>query len=159
MAISAKSKILASDVTTALDKKIDTAGTGLSKSGTTLALTSLHSANATIGASSAGTLAYSGTFTMPYITRDIYGRITGGGTRTLTMPAKPSSGISMSASTIKKLSVSGTTATLPAGGTWFYFLYDGGDSSHFTSGTGAGGSTVNHSDNDDLYGAFALRIA
>lgn len=44
MAISASSKILASDVTTALGAKIDTAGTGLSKSGTTLALATVVTA-------------------------------------------------------------------------------------------------------------------
>lgn len=44
MAISASSKILASDVNTALGKKIDTAGTGLSKSGTTLALATVVTA-------------------------------------------------------------------------------------------------------------------
>lgn len=74
MAISQNSKILASDVS----GKIDTAGTGLTKSGTTLALAALHSANATIGSSSAQTLSYSGTFTIPYVTRDTYGRVSGG---------------------------------------------------------------------------------
>ena len=86
MSITANSKILASDVS----GKIDSAGTGLSKSGTSLSLASLHSDVSTIGSSSAQTLAYSGTFTIPYITRDTYGRVSGGGTRTITMPAASS---------------------------------------------------------------------
>lgn len=44
MAISASNKILASDITTALGTKIDTAGTGLSMSGTTLALATVVTA-------------------------------------------------------------------------------------------------------------------
>lgn len=136
MSISANSKILASDVS----GKIDTAGTGLTKSGTTLSLASLHSANSTIGSSSAQTLSYSGTFTIPYVTRDVYGRVSGGGTRTITMPAKPSGGTSTAVSnvmawgyfsgTFKSTNGSGkhnvdndggyknTTVTPPSGGTW-----------------------------------------
>ena len=45
MAISAKSKILASDVS----GKVDTAGTGLSKSGTSLSLAYFHSASGSAG--------------------------------------------------------------------------------------------------------------
>ena len=120
MSISASSKILASDVS----GKIDTAGTGLSKSGTSLSLASLHSANATIGSSSAQTLAYSGTFTIPYVTRDTYGRVTGGGTRTITMPATPSGGTADIVSTDSVSVYKGApyqSWTLPSGGTWKYY--------------------------------------
>ena len=134
MSITANSKILASDVS----GKIDTAGTGLTKSGTTLSLASLHSANATIGASSAGTLAYSGTFTMPYITRDIYGRVTGGGTRTLTMPAKPTSMPQVAITTPTT-----TSFSLPSGGQWTYLcVRTEGDTNKAIAGTNAGGTTI-----------------
>lgn len=124
MSISANSKILASDVS----GKIDTAGTGLTKSGTTLSLASLHSAASTIGSSSAQTLTYSGTFTIPYVTRDVYGRVSGGGTRTITMPAKPSGGTSTAVSAIivstpietyggGKREATGYY-TFPSGGSW-----------------------------------------
>lgn len=111
MALNSGSKIEVADITSALGSKIDTAGTGLSKSGTSLALASLHSAASTIGSSSAQTLVYSGTFTIPYVTRDIYGRVSGGGTRTITMPFAPS------------------------GGTWLWF------SNGIMLGSGAGGAS------------------
>lgn len=118
MAISASSKILASDVS----GKIDTAGTGLTKSGTTLSLASIHSAASTIGSSSAQTLAYSGTFTIPYITRDTYGRVTGGGTRNITMPAASSTKpTSLTYAYAENTGSSGLT--LPSGGTWFAWDY------------------------------------
>ena len=71
MAISANSKILASDVS----GKIDTAGTGLSKSGTTLSLATVVTAG-NAGPTANATLSYGGTFTVPYITYDAYGRVT-----------------------------------------------------------------------------------
>ena len=140
MSISANSKILASDVS----GKIDTAGTGLTKSGTTLSLASLHSANATIGASSAGTLAYSGTFTMPYITRDVYGRVTGGGTRTLTMPAKPSGGTATAVGNVVSGNPTGNSFTLPSGGTWRYLAFTHNDVYVYspTGSSASGGATI-----------------
>ena len=41
----------------------------------------------TIGSSTNETLTDGGTFTIPYVTKDAKGRVTGGGTRTMTMPA------------------------------------------------------------------------
>lgn len=176
MAISASSKILASDVS----GKIDTAGTGLTKSGTTLSLASLHSANSTIGSSSAQTLSYSGTFTIPYVTRDTYGRVSGGGTRTITMPAKPSGGTASSTTTVPNCAaclgdwnyISNTTGkwgvgtfasgsdygdngrsvkwTAPSGGTWG--LFTNGSN---TMKTISGGTTINLA----LNHMFAIRIA
>ena len=135
MAISASSKILASDVTTALGKKIDTAGTGLSKSGTTLALASVVTAG-NAGPSANATLAYSGTFTVPYITYDAYGRVTGRTNRTMTMPAAPSGETAATATATPNVACAYTSnddgvyvfnctkgsssAKLPSGGTWRY---------------------------------------
>lgn len=149
MSISANSKILASDVS----GKIDTAGTGLTKSGTTLSLASLHSANGTIGSSSAQTLSYSGTFTIPYVTRDVYGRVSGGGTRTITMPAKPSGGTATAIGNVASAygsTVSNCTYSksgdygrvkLPSGGQWRYFAWGGNEING--ANTVAGGSTIN----------------
>lgn len=167
MALTKGNKIAVSDVTTALGTKIDTAGTGLSKSGTSLALSTLHSENSTIGSSSAQTLAYSGTFTIPYITRDTYGRVSGGGTRTITMPAKPSSGAATTLSNVAVLTrvssqMSQKTCTnigsftvsysnadsdgdypitikLPSGGTWRWL---GIEVQKFSCGNSAGGTTI-----------------
>lgn len=143
MAISASSKILASDVS----GKIDTAGTGLTKSGTTLSLASLHSAASTIGSSSAQTLAYSGTFTIPYIKRDVYGRVSGGGTRTITMPAA-SSGYPQICYARGKL-------TIPNGGTWMWVRLGDGGSSYAEVSSCAGGTTHEQG----TYYFFAIRYA
>ena len=134
MALSKNSKILASDVSGAIKSitrsgttftytKLDgttgtftqqdnnttySAGTGISLSSNAFSLASLHSAAATIGSSSAQTLTYSGTFTIPYVTRDVYGRVSGGGTRTITMPAAPSASLSTVVAAAK---VTGTSSS------------------------------------------------
>lgn len=148
MALNSGSKIEVADITSALGFKIDTAGTGLSKSGTSLALASLHSAASTIGSSSAQTLSYSGTFTIPYVTRDIYGRVSGGGTRTITMPSAPSGGTATALSNfvVAKYgscsggSIKNSTFTFPSGGTWRYALL--ADSTEYEIGTSSGGSQI-----------------
>lgn len=85
MAISASSKILASDVS----GKVDTAGTGLTKSGTTLSLATVVTAG-NAGPTANATPAFGATFTVPYITYDAYGRVTGRTNRTVKIPAAPS---------------------------------------------------------------------
>lgn len=149
MAISASSKILASDVTNALGKKIDTAGTGLSKSGTTLALATVVTAG-TVGGTSGATLNFSSTFTTPYVTYDAYGRITGGGTRTLTLPAAPTS-VSKATTVPNFTAVTNNSATLPSGGTWRCIRIIFSDS-RITMTDMAGGKSYNAP-------AFAIRIA
>lgn len=64
------------------------AGTGLSLSGTTFN----HSNSVTAGTAqgdASKTLAFGGTFTIPTVTYDAQGHITGKGTTTMTMPANP----------------------------------------------------------------------
>ena len=151
MSITAKSKILASDVS----GKIDTAGTGLTKSGTTLSLASLHSAASTIGSSSAQTLAYSGTFTIPYVTRDVYGRVSGGGTRTITMPAAPSGGSATMISNCGASTKGSGSLYLPSGGTWVYYT-EGGTTQY--AGTASGGTKINAAGDGTYYGIY-VRIA
>lgn len=56
----------------------------------------------TIGSSTNETLTANGTFTIPYVTKDAKGRVTGGGTRTMTMPAAQTS-VSGNAGTATKL--------------------------------------------------------
>lgn len=70
------------------DSAIQSAGTGLSKSGTTLN----HSNSITAGTASGSatkTLTFGGTFDIPSVTYDAQGHITGKSTTTMTMPAKP----------------------------------------------------------------------
>lgn len=169
MALNSGSKIEVADITSALGSKIDTAGTGLSKSGTSLALASLHSAASTIGSSSAQTLAYSGTFTIPYVTRDIYGRVSGGGTRTITMPSAPSGGTATALSnfvvayykTCSGGSIQSALFTFPSGGTWRYAII--ADSTIYKVGTTSGNSSIstNLTSQGETYGGclIGVRIA
>ena len=123
MAISSGSKILASDVSA----KIDTAGTGLTKDGTTLSLATVVTAG-NAGPTANATLSYGGTFTVPYVTYDAYGRVTGRTNRTMTMPSAPSvtniSGTAAKATATPNVTfainsgVAGKTWTVPSGGTW-----------------------------------------
>lgn len=155
MALSQNSKILIDDINTALSGKIDTAGTGLAKSGTSLSLASVVTAG-TVGGASNATLSFGSTFTTPYVTYDAYGRVTGGGTRSLTMPSAPSvtniSGTAAKATATPNVACAynsnesgvyafnctkGTgKATLPSGGTWRYMT----DSSR--AGQVSGGSSI-----------------
>ena len=159
MALNSGSKIEVADITSALGSKIDTAGTGLSKSGTSLALSSLHSAASTIGSSSAQTLAYSGTFTIPYVSYDEHGRVSGGGERTITMPAASSGYPKVAMLTRDGIQSASTTCTniggfvvsygsrrgedypitikLPSGGTWTW-VYP----TLVVAGSSAGGTTI-----------------
>ena len=163
MAISANSKILASDVS----GKIDTAGTGLSKSGTTLSLATVVTAG-NAGPTANATLTYGGTFTVPYVTYDAYGRVTGRTNRTMTMPSAPSSTTTASKATAiastsfiavrdgysgstvnyggGTVTYSGTTAkyTFPIGGNWRYFLQQSG--MEVVPAQIAGGKTINFAD-------------
>lgn len=69
--------------------KIDTAGTGLSKSGTTLNHSNSISAGTASEGGSSRTLAFGGTFNIPSVSYDAQGHITSKGSITLTMPANP----------------------------------------------------------------------
>ena len=129
--------VAASNAQTTANSKLSSiaAGTGISVSGNKVGLASVVTAG-TIGGNSNSTLNFGSTFTTPYVTYDAYGRVTGGGTRTLTMPSAPSGG---TASTLSSVAVanksdsdaeaigyggmtvtSGTKSTfkLPSGGTW-----------------------------------------
>ena len=83
MAITTNSKILASDVS----GKVDTAGTGLSKSGTTLSLETSGVTAGSYGPSANASPAHGKTFSVPYLTVDTYGRLTACSTKTITLPA------------------------------------------------------------------------
>ena len=114
-----------------------------------------------------------GTFTVPYITYDAYGRITGRTKRTITLPAAPSSTTTATKATTTPnmitafmeamggsgasgsgCSVSGYKVTIPSGGTWRY-LWLGYSSG--ACGTIAGGQTL--SANNDNRGLIAVRIS
>lgn len=73
------------------DNTTYSAGTGLSLSGT--AFNHLNSITAgSVGPNSNATLIFSGTFTVPQVTYDAQGHISGVATRTFTMPAEPTGG-------------------------------------------------------------------
>ena len=63
------------------------AGTGLSLSGTTFSLSETAVTAGSYGPSSNSTPSHSGTFSVPYITVDKYGRVTAASTKTITLPA------------------------------------------------------------------------
>ena len=83
-----------------------------SKSGTTVTVSHANSGvtASTYGPSANATLAFGGTFTIPYVTVNATGHITASGTRTMTMPAKPSATVTVSNST-SDIYVLGTTGT------------------------------------------------
>ena len=88
------------------------AGTGLSLSGTTIN----HKNSVTAGTAqgdASKTLAFGGTFTVPTITYDAQGHITGKGTTTMTMPANPNTDTKNTAgstNTSSKLFLIGSTS-------------------------------------------------
>ena len=145
MALTSGSKILVSDISTALGGKIDTAGTGLSKSGTTLALATVTTSGGTAGPTANATPSYGSTFTVPKVVYDKYGRVTGHTNYTVKIPAAPSGGTATAVSNVAVVSQSTGSWSIPSGGTWKYFAYGyGADTSEreFKSGTVAGGSAV-----------------
>ena len=117
-----------------------------------------------------------GTFTVPYITYDAYGRVTGTTNRTITLPAAPTSVSSAttaskttttpnmatayleevggSGATGSGCSVSGYKVTIPSGGTWRYLWLS---TSNGVCGTIAGGQTI--SANGQNRGFIAVRIS
>ena len=117
-----------------------------------------------------------GTFTVPYITYDAYGRVTGKTNRTITLPAAPTSVSSAttassttstpnmvtaymlemggSGASSSGCSINGYRVTIPSGGTWRYLwfgLSNGG------CGDIAGGQTITA--NVNSRGLIAVRIS
>ena len=89
MALSTGSTILVNDISTALDGKIDTAGTGLTKDGTSLALAIVTTSGGTAGPTANATPNFGATFTVPNVVYDEYGRVTGHTNYTVKIPAAP----------------------------------------------------------------------
>ena len=116
-----------------------------------------------------------GTFTVPYITYDAYGRITGRTNRTITLPAAPSSTTTATkATSIPNVVVafaniqyggtlSGDYVTLPSGGTWRYVRGYSATNASSLVGQVAGGSKIltqnNSGDSDYTYSFIAIRVA
>ena len=103
------------------------AGTGLSLSSTTFSLATSGATAGSYGPSADASPGHSGTFSVPYVTVDTYGRVTGISTKTITLPA--------SGNTDTKVSISNTN---PTTGTWYYPTWHTA-----TSGTGV---TLNAND-------------
>lgn len=88
------------------------AGTGLSLSGTTFSLGASGATAGSYGPSSASTLSHSGSFYVPYVTVDAYGRVTGISTKTYTLPASGNTDTKVTTAantTTTKLYVTGCT--------------------------------------------------
>lgn len=157
------------------------AGTGLTQSINKLALATVVTAG-NAGPTANASPAHGGTFTVPYITYDAYGRVTGRTNRTITLPAAPTSvstatktttvpNFAVATAYTKKCSggsISGNNWVLPSGGTWRYIkLYAVGTSNGAaTCGTVAGGSSLvlqestgGANGNDYSYNYIAVRIS
>lgn len=108
------------NTTIALDDNNTTysAGTGLSLSGTTFNHKNSITAGTAQGDASK-TLTFGGTFTIPTVTYDAQGHITGKGTTTMTMPANPNTDtkVTNTLATTTKAYVTGTTSASTNTGT------------------------------------------
>ena len=153
MALTSGSKILASDVS----GKIDTAGTGLSKSGTTLSLATSGVTAGSYGPSANATPSYGSTFNVPYVTVDTYGRVTGCSTKTVKIPAAPTSVTAMPNVAVGTVA-GGSNITIPSGGTWKLHGLSTGRGVWIYGGSVSGGSTVATSDGWEIT-YIAIRTA
>lgn len=144
-----------------------TAGTGISVSGKTVSLATVVTAG-NAGPTANASPAAGGTFTVPYITYDAYGRVTGRTNRTITLPAAPTSvtkaacltnicsAVKTSAGTsttskqgsctvsTKSYNKEGDTfykmtVTLPSGGSWHWVSISG---SNYKTGRSSGGTAI-----------------
>ncbi len=99
-----------------------TAGTGLSLSNNAFSLATSGVTAGTVGGTAAATLSHGGTFTTPYITFDAYGRATGYGTRTLTLPADNNTDtkVTNTASNTTKFYITGTSSSSTNTGTQYF---------------------------------------
>ena len=112
------------------------------------------------GPSANATLTYSGTFTVPYITYDAYGRVTGRTNMTMTMPAAPSGGTATALS--YKYATNSKNFAVPSGGTWIVWrcwealLSEGSRYDYITRiSKQSGGSTISGSFEE----VCAIRVA
>ena len=99
-----------------------TAGTGLSLSSNKFSLAASGVTAGTAGPTSGATLSHGGTFTMPYITFDAYGRATSYGTRTLKLPTDNNTDtkVTNTASNTTKFFITGTSSSSTNTGTQYF---------------------------------------
>ena len=126
-----------------------TAGTGLTLSGTEFK----HSNSVTAGTaqgSSNKTLSFGGTFTIPTVTYDAQGHVTGKGTTTMTMPANPNTDTHYTSKNVvgSSTATSNTTTALTNGNVYLNSVENGAvTSTHKISGSGATTVTTDESGN------------
>ena len=168
MAVSKDSKILASDISGAIksitrsgttftyttvsgdtgtftqqdNNTTYSAGTGLSLSSNKFSIANSGVTAGNYGPSANATPAYGATFNVPYISVDATGRVTAASTKTVKIPAAPSS-----ASVIPNVvagNPSGSSFTLPTGGTWRYLAFTHNDVYVYspTGSSASGGTTI-----------------
>lgn len=187
MAVSKNSKILASDISGAIksitrsgttftyttvsggtgtftqqdNNTTYSAGTGLSLSSNKFSIANSGVTAGSYGPSANATPNYGTTFNVPYVTVDATGRVTAASTKTVKIPAKPTSVSTATAiaNVAASSNVSGNnhtyynvtnstfgSCTLPSGGTWLCFVAGGSMGKVFTS---SGGVKVSKDVNDD----------
>lgn len=115
-----------------------TAGTGLALSGTTFNHSNAITAGS-VGPSTNATLAFGGTFTVPQVTYDAQGHISAVATRTLTMPAAPTT-ISGNAGSATKLATA--RAISSTGDVTWSTSFDGSAAATGTATLAASGVTA-----------------
>lgn len=124
-----------------------TAGPGISVSGQQVSLATVVTAG-NAGPTANATPAFGATFTVPYITYDAYGRVTGNTNRTVKIPAAPSSVTTATKATTtpntKVVSFKGDSYTFPSGGTWagLFAIQTGASAGAEVFSGKAGGSKV-----------------
>ena len=80
------------EIATAVATKVDTAGTGLTKSGTTLAITNTEVTAGSYGPSENKSPSFGGNFNVPYVTVNEQGQLTAASTKVITLPTVFDSG-------------------------------------------------------------------
>lgn len=114
---------------------------GISVSGVSGVATIGHTNSITAGTaqgSATGTLSFGGTFTIPTITYDAQGHITGKGTTTLTMPANPNTDTHWTSNLIAGASATATANAAASDGSVYLNLVENGSirNSHLIDGAG-----------------------
>ena len=135
-------------ITTQDNNTTYTADTGIKLNGTKFQHTNAVTAGTAQGDANK-TLSWGGTFTIPTVTYDAQGHITGKGTTTMTMPANPNTDTHHQAKNIVGASTTATANATSTNGSTYLNLIENGAvrSTHKISGTGATTVTSDSSGN------------
>jgi hypothetical protein len=136
-------------ITTQDNNTTYTANTGIKLNGTTFQHTNAVTAGTAQGDANK-TLSWGGTFTIPTVTYDAQGHITGKGTTTMTMPGNPNTDTHHTAKNIVGASATATANATATNGNVYLNLIENGAvrSKHKIAGTGA--TTVTSDSNGNI---------